>query len=82
MTYEIEWTLGRQGLRKLLVFIFPNPLIKTISFNFHYIPFDLACKLPVEVSNKVKLIRTEGAFQITGSVTRGMISIGSGGALA
>lgn len=54
------------------------PSAKTVYFNFRYFPFDLARKLPVEVSNKVSLVRTEGSITINGPVHRGMISIGYG----
>lgn len=64
--------------RKISELLASIPSVKTVYFNYLYFPFELALKLPVEVSNKVKLVRMEGEIRINGPIHRGMISIGYG----
>jgi len=39
-------------------------LPKTLAFNFHYFPFAQACRLPVLVSHRVKLVRLGGSVEL------------------
>ena len=41
-------------------------LPKTLWFNFHYLPFAQACKLPVLVSRRVKLVKLAGRVTVEG----------------
>ena len=51
---------------------------KTLYFNFTYLPFHQAKKLPFLVSRKVYLSQTKGVVSIEGPITTGMIRIGYG----
>ena len=42
-------------------------LPKTLLFNFHYLPFAQACKLPVLVSRRVKLVKLGGQVTVAGN---------------
>lgn len=50
--------------------------IKTIYFNFKYLPFNQAIKLPFLISNKVVLKSMQGSVVIDGPIRRKMIKIG------
>lgn len=51
---------------------------KTLLFNFWYLPFRDAIKLPFAVSHRVWLMELGGRVSISGEVTPGMIEIGFG----
>jgi len=53
-------------------------LPKTIYFNFKYLPFEQARKLPIFVSHRVWLMQMAGSIHLEGSIHRGMITIGFG----
>jgi len=53
-------------------------LPNTILFNFKYLPFKQAVKLPVYVSYRVWLMQMDGRIQIQAPIHRRMISIGFG----
>ncbi len=57
--------------RWILRFIF-----KTIYINFHYLPFNQACRLPI-LLYKTKLIECRGSVTIEGPVKFGMIKLGT-----
>jgi acetyltransferase-like isoleucine patch superfamily enzyme len=48
---------------------------KTLIFNFHYFPFTQACRLPVLVSHRVKLVRLGGTVDLA-STTFGNVRLG------
>ncbi len=50
---------------------------KTIVFNFHYLPFKEAVRLPIFLSRSTKLRRMKGSVGISGPVSTGMIRIGT-----
>ena len=50
-------------------------LFSSIFFNFHYLPFRQAIKLPI-LLYKPRFIKIKGKIQITGPVTFGMIQLG------
>ncbi len=50
-------------------------LIKTLYFNFHYLPFKQAIKLPI-LLYKPKLLKCKGTIEIKGHVKFGMIKLG------
>jgi len=52
--------------------------IKTIYFNFRYLPFRQAIKLPFYISRRTHLFKTNGKVYIHGPVKAGMIRIGYG----
>ena len=41
-------------------------LPKTLIFNFRYLPFSQACRLPVLVSHRVRLVKLGGTLQVAG----------------
>lgn len=51
---------------------------KTLYFNFRYLPFDQALKLPFAVSCNTYLLLTKGRVRIDAPLRRGMIQIGFG----
>ena len=51
--------------------------LKTIYFNFHYLPFREALYLPIFLSRRTKLKCVKGTVQISGSISSGMIRIGA-----
>ncbi|SDR39838.1 hypothetical protein SAMN05443245_5493 [Paraburkholderia fungorum] len=51
---------------------------KTLYFNFRYLPFSQAIKLPFAVSSNTYLLLTKGKVHINAPLTRGMIQIGFG----
>lgn len=51
---------------------------KTIYFNFKYLPFKKAIKLPVLINSNCKIIRLKGSVKINSEIKTGMISIGYG----
>ncbi len=53
-----------------------NP--KTLYFNFTYLPWQQAIRLPVWVSSKTYLLCTKGNIRIEGDIHSGMIRIGYG----
>lgn len=53
-----------------------NP--KTVYFNFRYLPFSQAIKLPFYVSFRTRLLKTHGNVIISGPIKPGMIRIGFG----
>jgi acetyltransferase-like isoleucine patch superfamily enzyme len=53
-------------------------LLKTLYFNFHYLPFNQAIRLPLIVSHRVWLKKTGGRVVIRSKVLPGMIWIGFG----
>lgn len=63
--------------KKILTYILGLP--KTIFFNFKYFDFETAKKLPVLISNRVILKKTDGKIHINcKSIKTGMIKIGYG----
>lgn len=58
------------------VFAYLN--LKTLIFNFKYLPFNQAIKLPVFVSSNTWLYKTKGEVKIEGEIKTGMIRIGYG----
>lgn len=50
-------------------------LIKTLYFNFHYLPFNQAIKLPI-LFYKVKLLKCRGEIIIDAPIKTGMIKLG------
>jgi len=52
---------------------------KTIYFNFRYLPFRQAIKIPIKVSKKVYLLRTDGQIILDCPIKSEMIQIGYGG---
>lgn len=50
-------------------------IIKTIWFNFHYLPFKQALKIPI-VLYKPKIISAKGTIKINGPIHTGMIQLG------
>jgi len=50
--------------------------IKTLYFNFKYLPLLQAIKLPVFISQKVVFLKTKGTVKIYGKIRSGMIQIG------
>lgn len=61
-------------MKKLLLFFLSLP--KTIYFNFKYLNWRIAYKLPIFVSKNVKLKSLKGTLKIDTSITTGMIKIG------
>jgi acetyltransferase-like isoleucine patch superfamily enzyme len=51
---------------------------KTIYFNFHYLPFGQAIRLPIMVSHRVWLKKTGGKVILNGPVRPGIVAIGFG----
>ena len=51
---------------------------RTLWFNFHYLPFKQAVKLPVFVSCRVRFVSAVGIVEIKGNIEPGMIKIGHG----
>lgn len=47
----------------------------TIYFNFHYLPFKQAIRLPI-VLHKPNFVKLNGTIRIEGPVTKGMIELG------
>lgn len=54
-------------------------LPKTLYFNFHYLPFAEACKLPVVFISKVHLAQLKGTISFSAPVTTAMVIVGSKG---
>jgi|WetSurMetagenome_2_1015567.scaffolds.fasta_scaffold204373_1 acetyltransferase-like isoleucine patch superfamily enzyme len=52
--------------------------LKTLYFNFKYLPFSQAIKMPVILSRKVYLLATSGKIVFEGPVKMGLIQIGFG----
>lgn len=52
--------------------------LKSIYFNFKYLPFKQALKLPILISNNVYLLKAKGKIQIQGKLQTGLIKIGFG----
>ena len=52
--------------------------VKTIWFNFHYLPFHQATRLPIFISRNVRLFKAKGTIEIKGNLEPGMIKIGHG----
>ena len=84
MTEEIEFKEEDRAqnrtvrLRMLLAAVVSLP--KTLWFNFTYLPFPLACKLPILVAYNVKVIEMhKKLIVINGKVSRFMIKIGFAG---
>lgn len=50
-------------------------ILSTIYFNFHYLPFNQAIKLPI-ILYKPQLLKCKGSIQILGKVCTGMIQLG------
>jgi len=64
-------------MRKLYLFIRAIP--KTLYFNFKYLPFKKAIKLPIIVSHRVWLMETKGRVSLTAAeIKPAMIKIGFG----
>jgi len=63
-------------IRKLYLGIMALP--KTIYFNFKYLKFSQAIKIPIFVSHRVWLMETEGHVKIPQPVKTGMVKIGFG----
>ena len=61
---------------KLVMSFFHKINLKSIYFNFHYLPFNQAIKLPILLSNKVYLNCVNGELAIQGKLKTGMIRIG------
>lgn len=57
------------------VFVYFN--VKTLYFNFHYLPFREAMLLPVFLSRNTKLKRVKGSINIYGIRRPGMIRVGA-----
>lgn len=64
------------ALRFLKVLLKQN--FKTIYFNFKYLPFRQAIKIPIMVSKKVYLLHTGGQIILDSPIISGMIQIGFG----
>lgn len=60
-------------LKKIVRFLLDLP--KTLYFNFHYLPFAQAVRLPIWLHN-AKLVNTSGLVEISGGVKCGMIRLG------
>lgn len=54
-------------------------LPKTVYFNFHYLPFYQAIKIPIVFVSNVQLVHTEGSVVIEGHVRPGMVIMGGNG---
>ena len=54
-------------------------LYKTIFFNFYYLPFNQAIKLPIVFMSNVKFISMKGTVKIVAPIQPGMIRIGVDG---
>ena len=67
----------RKGL--LLLKVLSRQNIKTIYFNFKYLPFKQAIKIPIKVSKKVYLWNTGGQIILDCPIKSEMIQIGYGG---
>ena len=52
--------------------------IRSVWFNFHYLPFCQALRLPILVSNKCYIIKAKGSIDIKSDAKIGMIQIGYG----
>lgn len=50
-------------------------ILLTLWFNFHFLPFRQAIKLPVFLYGKVKFIKADGSVAVNGPIKRGMITI-------
>lgn len=61
-----------------LTSLFSYISVKTLYFNFKYLPFQDAFYLPIRISPNVKLLKTGGQITIAGPLRRGMIKIGYG----
>lgn len=59
--------------------IFSELGLKTIYFNFKYLPFKQAIRLPILVSKKVSLREARGQVVINSEIRTGMIKIGFSG---
>lgn len=64
-----------KALRKLVLHVLALP--KTLFFNFRYLPFSQAVKLPVIVSHRVWLMETSGSVTLANTRT-GAVKIGFG----
>jgi len=62
-------------LTKRTPITFLKDLLLTAYFNFHYLPFHQAIKLPIYF-HKPKFVRMKGRVRIEGKVSRGMIKLG------
>lgn len=58
--------------------IFRYYTLKTLFFNFKYLPFKQAIKFPFYIARRTHLLSTNGKVFIHGTVKRGMIKIGYG----
>jgi acetyltransferase-like isoleucine patch superfamily enzyme len=67
----------KKGLR-LLVKGLVKANFKTVYFNFKYLPFRQAIKIPIMVSSKVHLAHTGGQIILDCPIQTGMIQIGHG----
>ena len=68
---------NKQTLRKVLKGLLRINL-KTIYFNFRYLPFRQAMKVPIMVSRKVYLLHAGGQIKFDCPIQTGMIQIGYG----
>ena len=60
---------------ELLMQAFPY-LFKSMYFNFHYLPFKQAIKLPILILSKSHIEKCKGEIKIIGDVRFGMIKLG------
>ena len=67
----------KQTLRKVLKAL-SKVNFKTIYFNFRYLPFRQAVKVPIFVSKKVYLLQAGGQVKLDCPIRTGMIQIGYG----
>lgn len=61
---------------RLIKCAFKIRICATIYFNFHYLPFNVAVKMPVILHHKSKFIMGKGAKVIVNPATKGKINIG------
>ena len=65
--------------KKIFRYLRYNSVIKTIWFNYHYLPLSQAIHLPISICRNTKLSRMKGEVVLNGIVKFSMISIGKYG---
>lgn len=63
-------------LRKVFKHLFSINIIKTIIFNFYYLPPKVAIRLPIFIYKRSRLQEMKGKISIEAPITTGMLKIG------
>lgn len=66
--------MNKQALYYILNILKNTSFIRTIYFNFHYLPLNKACRLPIFIGRSVRFRKLNGTIEIKGDLKPAMIS--------